>query len=192
MEERKDDTLSNKPIWSSAAICTFVKCTHLRELVAPDFTYNNSPVVIWTAAEIAAVIAAACVPSLRILVRTARSKIRERMTHRSHSRSGKGMGNTSKGWYGVGSRGGTNTKLSRPQSWSTSESYLMRLPRKEMDKESQSIYVDREIMMEWSPRVRPIRELEEGEHRTWPVPLPLPSASSLGSASGEAVKPAYD
>lgn len=69
-----------------AAACAAIKCTHLPMLSSPDFTYELSPIVIWSATEASATIMAACIPSLRVLARTARSNIKEKMTQ-----NGRGM-----------------------------------------------------------------------------------------------------
>lgn len=66
-----------------AAICAVIKCTYLPRLSDPDFTYALSPIVIWSAAEASATIMAACVPSLRVLVRTAKKRVKEMQNSRS-------------------------------------------------------------------------------------------------------------
>lgn len=112
----------------------------------------------------AAVIIAACVPSLRILVRTARSKLRQRRntTARSRTRTTVNKNSTTLlgGWYG------TATKVSR-HSWSPQgETYLMKsaaIRKGDGDPESLLIYVDRGTTMEWNPRVGTIHELENGD-----------------------------
>ncbi|KAJ4406201.1 hypothetical protein N0V82_010169 [Gnomoniopsis sp. IMI 355080] len=68
-----------------AAACAAIKCPHLSMLSRPDFTYELSPIVIWSAAEASATIMALCVPSLRVLVWTARSNVKEKMTRRGGS-----------------------------------------------------------------------------------------------------------
>lgn len=68
-----------------AAACAAIKCTHLTMLSSPDFTYELSPIVIWSAAEAAATIMAACVPSLRVLARTARFNVKDRLSRRGRS-----------------------------------------------------------------------------------------------------------
>lgn len=69
-----------------ATVCAVIKCTHLPSLSNPDFTYELSPIIIWSAAEASATIMAACVPSLRVLARTARFKVKEKLKCRSKSR----------------------------------------------------------------------------------------------------------
>ncbi|KAJ4394001.1 hypothetical protein N0V93_003218 [Gnomoniopsis smithogilvyi] len=68
-----------------AALCAVIKCTHLPMLSNPDFTYELSPIVIWSAAEASATIMAACVPSLRVLARTARSSVKHKISQRGKS-----------------------------------------------------------------------------------------------------------
>lgn len=69
-----------------AAVCAAIKCTHFPLLSNPDFTYELSPIIIWSAAEASATIMAACVPSLRVLARTARSNVKAKFSRRGKSR----------------------------------------------------------------------------------------------------------
>lgn len=69
-----------------AAVCAVIKCTHFPLLSNPDFTYELSPIIIWSAAEASATIMAACVPSLRVLAQTARSNVKAKLSRRGTSR----------------------------------------------------------------------------------------------------------
>lgn len=69
-----------------AAICAAIKCTRFPLLSNPDFTYQLSPIIIWSAAEASATIMAACVPSLRVLARAARSNVKAKLSRRGKRR----------------------------------------------------------------------------------------------------------
>lgn len=56
----------------SAAVASFVKASHIPELSQGDFSYAGYPLVVWSAAEVALTIMAACIPVLRVLVRDVR------------------------------------------------------------------------------------------------------------------------
>ncbi|KAI6488234.1 hypothetical protein MCOR11_008521 [Pyricularia oryzae] len=55
-----------------AAVASFVKASHIPELSQGDFSYAGYPLVVWSAAEVALTIMAACIPVLRVLVRDVR------------------------------------------------------------------------------------------------------------------------
>ncbi|TLD33715.1 hypothetical protein PspLS_00016 [Pyricularia sp. CBS 133598] len=79
-----------------AGAASFVKASHIPELSRGDFSYDGYPLVVWSAAEVALTIMAACIPVLRVLIRDVKNASK-RYYGRSKD-SGSGSGNqTSRG-----------------------------------------------------------------------------------------------
>lgn len=139
-----------------AAVCAVFKCTHFPLLSNPDFTYELSPIIIWSAAEASATIMAACVPSLRVLARTARSNVQDKFSRRGR-----------RGYTSYGSRTYTNKASvqastgdaslasTRPELRSRLSFERWALGGGERGKEttvsSNVIHVDSVIRLDWHP-----------------------------------------
>ncbi|KAK1977044.1 hypothetical protein LZ30DRAFT_803949 [Colletotrichum cereale] len=66
---RKRLALAISLVLGVLALCAAIfKCTRLKSLGSPDFTYDSADLVIWTSLEADVVLIAACIPSLQPLV----------------------------------------------------------------------------------------------------------------------------
>lgn len=140
-----------------AAVCAVAKCTHFPLLSNPDFTYELSPIIIWSAAEASATIMAACVPSLRVLARAARSNVKEKFSRRGRQRFTSYGSRTCTNKASVqASTGDASLASTRPELRSRLSFERWAMGGGERGKEatplsSNVIHVDSVIRLDWDP-----------------------------------------
>ncbi|KAI8246506.1 hypothetical protein K4K55_007746 [Colletotrichum sp. SAR 10_96] len=61
-------SISTSVLGAVALITAIFKCTRLKSLGSPDFTYDSADLVIWTSLEADVVIIAVCIPAMQPLI----------------------------------------------------------------------------------------------------------------------------